>query len=86
MEERTRKGQDRRRKKGEKMREKGTKGRPRLRWEERQMNRETKGHMRTARRGGCPAVEGTVDVEGWERGPERGGVANTVLSNRATAL
>lgn len=74
------------RRKGDEMSEKGTRGRPRERWEERQMNRETKGHMRTARRGDCPAVgDSNVGVAGRGK-PERGGVANAVLSNRATAL
>lgn len=64
--------------------EKDEKGHPRERWEERQMNRETKGHMRTAWRGGCPAVGDCV--KGGRGRLERGGVANVVLSNCATAL
>lgn len=55
--------------------EKDERRRPRERWQERQMNRETKGHMRTARRGGCPAVGDYVKGGrgDWARGRgERG--------------
>lgn len=53
------------------------------------MNRETKGHRaheRKPERGADYTVVGTVVKRDQRGGFARGGVANAVLSNRATAL